>query len=187
MISYCGEKGLPPMVPLGKVFRGDALAQQGEFAEGIAQMREGIDELRSMRTLFSTPSFFPALASAHARLGNVDDGLAAVEEGLAMARTGGDHFNLPEMHRVRATLLLAHSAADKAAVQAAYGKAIEIAHSQHARLLELRAATGLARLLGEAGERSAASELLAPLCAAFTEGFDTLDLKDAKALLDELG
>ena len=66
MISYCGEKGLPPMVPLGKVFRGDALARHGEFAEGIAQMREGIAELRSIGTLFSVPSFFP-LSPAPAR------------------------------------------------------------------------------------------------------------------------
>ncbi len=77
MISYCSEKGLPPKVPLGKVFRGDALAQQGEFVEGIAQMREGIAELRSFGTLFSLPSFFPALASACARRGDVGDGLAS--------------------------------------------------------------------------------------------------------------
>jgi hypothetical protein len=69
----CGEKGLPPMVPLGKVFRGDALARRGEFADGKAQMREGIAELRSIGALFSVPSFFAALASAYLRSGNVAD------------------------------------------------------------------------------------------------------------------
>jgi predicted ATPase len=186
MISYCSEKGLPPLVPLGKVFRGDALARQGEYAEGIAQMRDGIAELRSSGTLFSVPSFFPALASACARCGNVGEGLAAIEEGLTMARTGGDRFSLPEIHRVKATLLLTRSAADRAAAEGAYGEAIEIARGQQARLLELRAATGLARLWGENGERGAARELLAPVYEAFTEGFYTPDLRDAKALLDEL-
>ena len=186
MISYCSERGLPPMVPLGKVFRGDALARQGEFAEGIAQMREGIAELRSIGTVFSLPSFFPALANAYAASGNVGDGIAAVEDGLAMARAGGDHFSLPEIHRVKATLLLARSAADRAAAEAAYGEAIEVARRQQARLLELRAVTGLARLWGENGERGAARERLAPVYGAFTEGFDAPDLLDAKGLLDEL-
>jgi predicted ATPase len=186
MISYCREKGLPPMVPLGKVFRGDALTRQAEFAQGIALMREGIAELRSFGTLFSLPSFFPALASACARSGNVGDGLAAVEEGLVLAHTGGARFSLPEIHRLRATLLLARSAADRAEAEAAYGEAIEIARGQQARLLELRAAKDLARLWGENGRRGPARELLMPVYEAFTEGFDTSDLRDAKALLDEL-
>jgi predicted ATPase len=186
MISYCSEKGLPPMVPLGKVFRGDALARQGEFAEGIAQMREGIAELRSIGTLFSVPSFFPALASAFARSGNVGDGLAALEEGLAMVKKGGDQFSLPEIHRVKATLLLARSAADRDAAKAAFREAIDVARGQQARLLELRAATSLARLWGDNGSRGPARQLLAPVCEAFTEGFDTPDLRDAKALLDAL-
>jgi predicted ATPase len=186
MISYCGEKGLPPMVPLGKVFRGDALARQGEFAEGIAQMREGIAELRSIGTLFSVPSFFPALASACARSGNVGDGLAALEEGLAMVQKGGDQFSLPEIHRVKATLLLARSAADRDTAEAAFREAIDVARGQQARLLELRAATSLAGLWGDNGSRGPARELLAPVYEAFTEGFDTPDLRDAKALLDAL-
>ncbi len=186
MISYCSEKGLPPMVPLGKVFRGDALARQGEFAEGIAEMREGIAELRSIGTLFSVPSFFPALASACARSGNVGDGLAALEEGLAMVQKGGDQFSLPEIHRVKATLLLARSAADRDAAEAAFREAIDVARGQQARLLELRAATSLARLWGDNGSRGPARELLAPVYEAFTEGFDTPDLRDAKALLDAL-
>jgi class 3 adenylate cyclase/predicted ATPase len=186
MIGYCSAKGLPPMVPLGKVFRGDALARRGEFAEGIAGMREGIAELRSIGTLFSVPSFFPALASACLRSGNVSDGLAAVKEGLAMAHGGGDHFSLPEIHRLKATLLLARSAADREAAEAAFGKAIEVARAQQARLLELRAATGLARLWSENGRRNPARELLAPVYEAFAEGFDIPDLRDARALLDDL-
>ena len=186
MIHYCSEKGLRTMVPIGKVFRGDALAQHGQFAEGIGQMREGIAELRSTGTVFSLPSFFAALASACARCGNVSEGLAAVEEGLAMTHTGGDRFSLPEIHRIKSKLVLASSAAGRDAAEAALGEAIEVSRGQQARLLELRAATSMARLWRDQGKRIEARDLLAPVYGWFTEGFDTLDLKEAKALLDEL-
>ena len=153
MIHYCSEKDLRTMVPIGKVFRGDALARHGQFAEGIGQMREGITELRSIGTVFSLPSFFAALASACARCGNIGEGLAAVEEGLAMTRTGGDRFSLPEIHRIKAKLLLASSAADRDAAEAAFGEAIEVSRGQQARLLELRAATSMARLWRDQGKR----------------------------------
>jgi predicted ATPase len=149
-------------------------------------MREGIAELRSIGTLFSVPSFFPALASACARGGNVGDGLAALEEGLSMVQKGGDQFSLPEIYRVKATLLLARSAADRDTAEAAFREAIDVARGQQARLLELRAATSLAGLWGDNGRRGPARELLAPVYEAFTEGFDTPDLRDAKALLDAL-
>jgi len=90
------------MVPLGKVFRGDALAGRASSLRASRRCARGIAELRSIGTLFSVPSFFPALASACARSGNVGDGLAALEEGLAMVQKGGDQFSLPEIHRVKA-------------------------------------------------------------------------------------
>ena len=89
------------MLPIGKFLRGDAMAQHGEFAEGIAQMREGIKELRSMGTLASLPICFASAADACARCGNIDDGLAMVEEGLERMRTGGERFSLPEIHRIK--------------------------------------------------------------------------------------
>jgi predicted ATPase len=149
-------------------------------------MRAAIAELRSIGNLGTAPTFLLALASAYARSGGVDEGLAALEEGLAMSRTGGEVFNLPEFYRLKAKLLLARSTADKDAAEAAYREAIEVARGQHARLLELRATTSLARLWGENGKRGPARELLAPIYERFTEGFGTADLRDAKALLDEL-
>jgi class 3 adenylate cyclase/predicted ATPase len=187
MIRHCSDKGLRPMVAFGKIFRGDALARQGEFVEGLAQMRQGIDESRSTGNVFTLPSFFPALASAYARSGDVSLGLAALEEGLAMTRRGGDRFSLPEIHHMKAKLLLARSASDTDAADAAYREAIEVARNQHARLLQLRASTSLARLWRDQGKRGEAFELLAPIYGWFTEGFDTPDLKEAKALLEELG
>jgi predicted ATPase len=103
-----------------------------------------------------------------------------------MVQKGGDQFSLPEIHRVKATLLLARSAADRDTAEAAFREAIDVARGQQARLLELRAATSLAGLWGDNGSRGPARELLAPVYEAFTEGFDTPDLRDAKALLDAL-
>jgi predicted ATPase len=143
-------------------------------------------EVRAIGTLISLPSLFAALADAFARCGNVDEGLAAVEEGLTMSRTGGDRFSLPEIHRIRGELLLDRSTADRDAAAAAYREAIKIAQAQQARSLELRAATSLARLWRDEGRHDEALSLLAPVHDWFTEGFDTPDLKEAKALLEEL-
>jgi class 3 adenylate cyclase/predicted ATPase len=186
LVHYSNEMGLRSMVPVGKCFRGDALTHQSELAEGIAQMREGIAELRSTGTLVALPSVCGALADALARYGNVDEALTAVQEGLTMARVGGDRYSLPEIHRMNGQLLLARSAADEDAAEAAYHEALAVARGQHARLLELRTSTSLARLWRDQGKRTEARDLLAPIYGWFTEGFDTLDLKQAKALLDEL-
>ena len=186
MIDYGSEKGLRMIVPFGKVFRGDAVAQHGEFAEGIAQMREGISELRSIGTVFSFSSFFAGLANAFASCGNVDEGLATVEEALAMMQTSGEHFCLPEIHRIKGQLLLAGSVNKGDAAEAAFGEALSVARELQAKFLELRAAMSLARLWRDQGKPQQARELLAPVYGWFTEGFDTRDLKEAKALLDAL-
>jgi class 3 adenylate cyclase/predicted ATPase len=186
MIAYCTESGLPPMVPLGKVFRGDSLARLGEAAEGIALMRDGIAELRAHGTLFSLPSFFPALADAYARTGDVDNAMETIEDGLGAAEAGSDHFSLPEAHRIKASLLLARSSEDRPAAEASYRTAIAVAGRQDAKLLQLRARTDLARLLAETGRRSDAVDLLSAALPKFSEGFDTPDLRDAKALMEAL-
>jgi predicted ATPase len=184
LIHYGGEKGLRMIVPFGKVFRGDAMTQHGDFAAGTVEMREGISELRSMGTLYSLLSVFAGLADAFARCGKVDDGLAVIEEGLALMRSGGEHLNLPEIHHVQGKLLLA--ASDRNAAEAAFREALSIARAQQAKSLELRAATSLARLWRDQGKRAEAHDLLSPVHAWFTEGFDTLDLREAKALLGAL-
>jgi predicted ATPase len=186
MIHYGSEKGLGMVALIGKTFRGDAMARHGEFAEGIAQMREGINELRSIGTLYTLSAHLAGLAEACARCGNVDEGLATVEEAFAMIRAGGEQFCLPEIHRINGELLLARSANDRDAAEAAFGEALSIAGALQAKLLELRAAVSMARLWGDQGKRQQAHDLLAPVYGWFTEGFDTLDLKEAKTLLEQL-
>jgi predicted ATPase len=101
-----------------------------------------------------------------------------------MMRSGGENFSLPEIHRIRGKLLLASS--DKDTAEAAFREALSVARAQQAKSLELRAAMSLARLWRDQGRRAEAQDLLTPVYSWFSEGFDTLDLKEAKALLDEL-
>ena len=185
MIEYGSEKGLRLVAPIGRAFRGDAMAQRGEFAEGIAQMREGISELRSIGSLGTLSILFAALANASARCGNVDEGLATVEEALAMIRTSGERFCLPEIHRIKGELLLAGSINDRNAAEVAFGEALSVARALQAKPLELRAAMSMARLWRDQGKPQQARELLTPVYGWFTEAFDTQDLKEAKALLEE--
>jgi adenylate cyclase len=145
IIRYSNEMVLRSMVPIGKCLSGYARTHQEELAEGIAQLRGGIAELRAMGTRLTVASLFAALADALGRWGKTDEGLAAAAEGLSMAGAG-DRFSLPEVYRIKGKLLLDRSARDQDAVEAAFRQAIEIARAQEARLLELRAATSLARL-----------------------------------------
>src|SRR4029077_4009140 len=132
MYAYGTETDLRMIVPFGKFFRGDAMAQHGEFAEGIAQMREGISELRSMGTLFSLSSLFAALANACARSGNIGEGLATVEEGIAIMSKGGENFSLSEVLRITGKLLFARSVHDRDAAECAFGEALSVSGAQHA-------------------------------------------------------
>jgi len=149
-------------------------------------MREGINALRSIGTLHTLSINLAGLAEAYARCGNVNDGLATVEEVFAMTRADGEKFCLPEIHRIKGELLLARSANDRDAAEAAFGEALSVARALQAKVLELRAAMSMARLWRDQDKRNEARDLLAPVYGWFTEGFDTLDLKEAKALLDEL-
>jgi predicted ATPase len=125
-----------------------------------------------------------SLAEGLARRGDRVAALAALREGLETADATGEHKWDAELHRLTGTVLLAENKLNEG--EASLQQAIRIAQAQQTKSLELRAARDLARLWGEQGRRSEARDLLAPVYGWFTEGFDTADLKDAKALLDEL-
>ena len=124
------------------------------------------------------------LAQGLVRHGDQAAALAALREGLALADVRGEHFWDAELHRLTGTVLLAENKLDEG--QASLQHAIRIAQAQQAKSLELRATTSLARLWRDQSKRDEARELLAPVYGWFTEGFDTADLKEAKALLDHL-
>jgi predicted ATPase len=134
----------------------------------------------------STPFDLVLLAEALALAGKIEEGLAALDEALAKAAVSGVKGWDSEIHRLRGDLTGRLPYPDPAKAEDSFRTALTIAREQGTRGYELRAATSLARLWREQGRRTEAHELLAPVYGWFTEGFDTADLKEAKALLDEL-
>jgi predicted ATPase len=132
------------------------------------------------------PSYLAFLAEASGKLGQAGEGLALSGEALAAVHKTGERFYEAELHRIQGELLLVHAAENHGKAEASFQQALLVARHQQAKSLELRAAMSLARLWQHQGKRAAAHELLAPLYGWFTEGFDTADLQDAKALLEEL-
>jgi predicted ATPase len=119
-------------------------------------------------------------------MGQPEAGLMALVEALALVDTTGERWYEPELYRLKGILLLQQSSDNQADAETCFHHAISMAQSQQAKSWELRAATSLARLWQQQGKRQEALDLLAPVYGWFTEGFDTADLQDAKALLDEL-
>jgi predicted ATPase len=166
------------------MLRGAALLGQGAVDEAIARIREGITRWTRLGRTILLPYGLAFLAEGLARQGDPPAGVAAVREGLKIADATGQHMWDAELHRANGMVLLAENKLDEA--QASLQQANRIAQAQRAKSLELRAARDLAWLWGEQGRRAEARDLLTPVYGWFTEGFDTADLKDAKALLDEL-
>jgi predicted ATPase len=153
---------------------------------GIARIRDGMAAAEAIGTRQNTPLHFALLAEALALAGKIQEGLAALDDALAQAVAFGVKGYNAEIHRLRGELTGRLPYPDPAKAEDSFRTALAIAREQGTRGYELRAATSLARLWGEQGRRGEARDLLAPLYGWFTEGFDTADLKDAKALLDEL-
>ncbi len=130
------------------------------------------------------PFFLSLVARIHQELGREADALSAVESGLAASEQGGQPFVDAELLRQKGELTLS---SDEAEAETLFRRALEVAQRQEAKSFELRAATSLARLWQRQGKPAEARALLAPVYDWFTEGFDTRDLQDAKALLGELG
>ena len=130
--------------------------------------------------------FLCVLTEASMEAGRLDDGLSALTQALATADQQEERFYEAEIHRLKGELLLRQDDSNTAEAKTCFRRAIEIARKQSAKSLELRATMSLARLLDKQGYRDEARTILAQIYNWFTEGFDTADLKDAKALLDEL-
>ena len=162
------------------------MAQQGRNEEGIAQIQEGFAAYRATGTELLRPYLLCLLAEACMETGRLDDGLSALTEAVAAAEEHEIRHHWAEMHRLKGELLLRQNDSNAAEAQSCFQRAIEIAGKQSAKSWELRATTSLARLLAKQRRRDEARAMLAEIYAWFTEGFDTADLREAKALLDEL-
>jgi predicted ATPase len=165
---------------------GGAKAEQGRHEEAIAQLREGLAAYRAIGAEVGRPYFLCLLAESCKETGHFNDGLNALTEAVAAAEERENHVFEAEAHRLRGRLLLRRDDSNTAEAQSCFERAIEIARKQSAKSLELRATMNLVRLLATQGHRDKARAMLAEIYGWFTEGFDTADLKDAKALLDEL-
>ena len=177
--------GLPSWKALASAFQGWALADRGESAEGMAQLMEGTAAWRAMGNKHFTTVLLGLLAEACLKVQKLEEGLAAVADGLAIAASGGDTYWLAELVRLRGELLWA-SGQDVNTVEACFYQARETARQQAARMLELRAAMSLARLRQSQGQTQAARQILAEAYRQFDEGFDTCDLQQAAVLLSSL-
>ena len=185
LLRLAEEQELPQPRANALIFLGWALAGSGETAEGIAKIEEGLDLLSNMGVKAYLTRSLCLLAEALLAAGRPREGITHVARALDAAAELGDVFYLSRLHQIRADLLLhAGGRIDEAA--ASLEEALRVPRRQQAKAYELRAATSLARLWGEQGRRTEARELLAPVYGWFTEGFDTQDLKEAKALLEEL-
>jgi predicted ATPase len=163
------------------------LAEQGQGEAGIAELRSAMATIRAIGTAAELPWYLALLAGAHTTVGQTAEGLDAIAEALALVASTNERFYEAEIYRLKGELLLKHSGSNTAAeAESCFRRALDISRVQSAKSWELRAATSLARLWAERGRRAQARDLLAPVYGWFTEGFETADLKGAKALLDEL-
>ena len=185
-VALAGEHGFAGWVSYGRILQGWANAQRDEATIGIARIRDGMAAAEATGARLLMPFHLTMLAEALAFAGKIEEDLATLDHALASAAAFGERGWDAEIHRLRGELTgrLPHPDLEKA--DDSFRTALAIAHEQGTRGYELRAATSLARLWHQQGRRDEARDLLAPVYGWFTEGFDTADLKDAKALLDEL-
>jgi predicted ATPase len=185
-IALCAEQGLPNILGRGTILRGWAVAARGHAETGIAEMRQGLELADPTGTGANRSYFLALMAEAYGHTGQAEEGLSLLAESLDLIQKTGERTWEAEIHRLMGEQLLVRSAKNTSKAEACFNRAIDVARRQSAKSPELRAATGLARLWHQQGKSGEALALLAPVYDWFTEGFDTADLKGAKALLDEL-
>jgi predicted ATPase len=185
-ISLATQQGFPYFMADGAILHGWALTHQGQVKEGIEQMHQGLLAFRATGAALLRPYYLALLAEAHSALGEPETGLTGLAEALTLVDKTGERWCEPELYRLKGALLLQQSSDNQAEAETCFHHALDIARNQQAKSFELRTATSLARLWQQQGKRQEAHDLLAPIYNWFTEGFDTADLKDAKALLEEL-
>ena len=161
------------------------MSAQGRAAEGRQQICQGMAAWRATGAELTRPWYLAQLAEAYWQAGQVQEGLTVLTEALTLVHTTEERWWEAELHRLQGELLLACSAEHTAAAEVCYQHALDMARCQQARSLELRAAMSLSRLWQRQGKREAAHQLLADVYQWFTEGFDTADLREARALLAE--
>jgi class 3 adenylate cyclase/predicted ATPase len=184
-VALAEEKGSSNWKALGKINQGDVLALTGRASDAIETLNAGIANRTPGSTIYLTV-YLPFLARAHAELGQFEEAWRCIGEAMTFVETAKERWCEAEVYRVAGEIALMSPEPDAAKAEACFGRALAVARKQHAKSWELRATMSMTRLWRDQGKPQQAHELLAPIYGWFTEGFDTLDLKEAKAMLDEL-
>jgi len=180
------EKRAPFRMAEGVLRRGYILTLKGEATKAVEMVTSGIELWRSAGSTIFTPEHEFMLAIAHANSGQFDDAWCCISKAMAAMQATKERWCEAEAHRVAGEIALKSPQRDVAKAQAHFEHSLVVARAQQAKSWELRAAMSLARLLSDQGKRQSAHDLLAPIYNWFSEGFDTSDLRDARALLGEL-
>jgi predicted ATPase len=186
LIELCEREDLGVWLAGGRILSGWAMADQGRPAAGIVSIQQGLEAWEATGSALIRPYYLALLAQAEARRGRFEAGLGVVSEALETAERTGERWYEAELHRLQATLRVQLDGTETAEADAGLQRALAVARGQQARALELRAAISLARLWANQGRKRDARELLAGVHGAFTEGFETADLRQARALLEAL-
>ena len=184
LVSLTIEQGFRQWHAQGTIYRGWVQARLGNVAEGMPLLRSGIIAFRASGTEAWLPHFLALHARACDLAAKAEEGLSLLDEAMQVVDRTGERWLEAELYRLNGQLLLRRGLAE--AAENRYREALRIAREQEGKLWELRAAVSLARLWHDQGRRGEARDLLAPTYRWFTEGFDTRDLREARALLDEL-
>ena len=184
-LSLAKESGSPSALSYGVFHHGWSLAEEGQVEAGLTEMRGALAAIEATGVVGNT-WMVATMAESYLKIGQAQEGLRMLAPALALAERAGDRLFEAELHRLKGEMLLIGDEGAAAKGTQCFRNAIEVAQRQSAKTWELRATTSLARLLAKQGKRDEARAMLAEIYNWFTEGFDTADLKDAKALLDEL-
>jgi predicted ATPase len=190
-VKLSTEKEFALWRPWGLVMRGWAMTQRGRVEDGIGQMREGVAAFRATGADVMVPYFLGLLVEAYGKAGQVREGLGALAEAQAIIDRGRERWWEAELHRLKGELTLMQAedqgkAADsQKAAEEYFNQALNIASRQSAKSLELRASMSLGRMWQRQGKKAEARRMLTEVYGSFTEGFDTADLREAKALLED--
>ena len=166
------------------MWQGWSLVVQGREKEGIAQLRQYLATVLQQNIQLLRPSVLGLLAEAYGRAGQAEDGLTVLDEALGLVHRTGERHGEADLYRLKGELLLALPVAHQAEAEACFRQAIAIARGQSAKSWELRAVLSLSRLCQQQGKTEEARPMLAEIYGWFTEGLDTADLQEAKALLE---
>jgi predicted ATPase len=185
LIALATEQGFALFRAIGGILQAGTRTALGEVGERIGQIRQDLAAVRETGSALWEPYFLALLADVYAQEGQVEAGLATLAEALAAAQATGERWWEAELYRLRGSLLLRQPGTSLTEVETWLQRALGVARGQEARSLELRAAMSLSHLWHQQGKRQEAHDVLAGVYAWFTEGFDTADLQEAKALLEE--